>query len=297
MNYMITVFTPTYNRAYILNDLYQSLLRQTFSNFEWLIIDDGSIDNTEKLVTKWIEEEHNFLIKYYKVENGGKCRAINKALDLAKGELFFTVDSDDYLTDDAIEKITKWFKNIDPNGKIKGVAANKGYTKDKTNNNIFNYNYLDKSLLDIYSYRENGRQVFDGERAFIFYTDFHKKYKYPEFENENFMTEAVVWNRMAIDGYLMRFYNDIIWIFEYKEDGLTKAGHSLFINNPRGYGLWVKEKCYFTTNRFFDHFRMYYSYYCDLVNQYKSKEIKKYINMPLIYFLLCIFFKKIKQIV
>ena len=98
----ITVFTPTYNRGRILENLYHSLQKQINFHFEGLIIDDGSIDNTEEIVTNWQNEENNFEIRYYKQKNGGKCRAINKALDLANGDLFFTVDSDDVLTDDAL---------------------------------------------------------------------------------------------------------------------------------------------------------------------------------------------------
>ena len=99
----ITVFTPTYNRAYILENLYRSLQRQTCKTFEWLVVDDGSADNTKELFERWQQEDNFFPIRYVKQENGGKCRAINQGLKLADGELFFTVDSDDYLTDDALE--------------------------------------------------------------------------------------------------------------------------------------------------------------------------------------------------
>ena len=94
--YKITVFTPAYNRAHTLEKLYRSLQRQTFQNFEWLIVDDGSSDGTGELVNKWQAEENSFPIHYAWQENGGKCRAINHGLKLAAGELFFTVDSDDY---------------------------------------------------------------------------------------------------------------------------------------------------------------------------------------------------------
>ena len=110
----ITVFTPTYNRAYILSNLYESLTRQTYKNFEWLIVDDGSTDDTESLVNGWIENESGFTINYVKQSNGGKCRAINRGLDLARGELFFTIDSDDYLTDDAVQKIMEWASELSP---------------------------------------------------------------------------------------------------------------------------------------------------------------------------------------
>lgn len=276
----ITVFTPTYNRAYIIDNLYHSLQRQTFVDFEWLVIDDGSSDNTGLLFQKWILEDNKFPIRYYKQKNGGKCRAINRALDLAKGELFFTVDSDDYLTDDALEKVVCWAKQIKNQKDIVGIVANRGYSLTETENYIFNEQYLDRTLLDTYSFCRDGHKVFDGERAYIFYTEFHKKYKYPEFPNENFMTEAVVWNRMAHDGYKMRFYNDIIWIYEYKDDGLTKAGSSVFLNNPRGYGLWLKEKAEFEKVTYKEKLKMYYTFTCDLSGKYDNKTIAECIGAP-----------------
>ena len=99
---MITVFTPTYNRANLLPDLYDSLKRQTCKDFEWVIVDDGSTDDTGSLVNGWLSQA-DFSICYTKKENGGKQRAVNLGLQLAKGEYFFIVDSDDILTDNAIE--------------------------------------------------------------------------------------------------------------------------------------------------------------------------------------------------
>ena len=97
-----TIFTPTYNRAYILPQLYQSLCMQTCKDFEWLIIDDGSTDNTYSLVEDWINKCKQFSIRYYAKENAGKPRAINDGVKKAKGKYFFMVDSDDRLKPDAI---------------------------------------------------------------------------------------------------------------------------------------------------------------------------------------------------
>ena len=88
-DFKITVFTPTYNRAYILENLYRSLQRQSYGDFEWLVVDDGSSDGTEALFDRWRREENPFPIRYVRQENGGKCRAINHGLKLARGELFF----------------------------------------------------------------------------------------------------------------------------------------------------------------------------------------------------------------
>ena len=278
--YKITLFTPTYNRAYILDTLYRSVQRQTYRNFEWIIMDDGSTDNTEELVRSWMEDGNDFPIRFYKVPNGGKCRAINRGLELAEGELFFTMDSDDYLTDDALEKVALWFDNLDSDEDIQGIVSNRGYCANKTANYLFSENYLDKPLLDIYTFTRDGKQVFDGERAFVFYTNFHRKYPYPEFPGENFLGEAVVWNRMAADGYKMRFYNDIIWVFDYKEDGLTKAGSSIFLKNPRGYGLLLREKALFLHWSKKDVLKMWYTFTCDLSSIYTSRQIAEYIDAP-----------------
>lgn len=262
----ITVFTPTYNRAYIIEKLYNSLKRQNYVDFEWLVVDDGSSDNTEDIFKSWCNENNPFTIRYYKTANGGKHRAINKGLELADGEIFFTVDSDDELTKDALFKINQWFEQIADNDEIQGIVANKGYSESETINNYFLEDYMDAYLIDMDKIVENGKKVLDGERALAVYTDFHKKYKFPEFDDEKFMTEAVVYNRMSHDGYKVRFFNDIIWIYEYQSDGLTKAGTSLFINNPKGYGLWIKEKSKFEKNSLLKTFIIRYQFVCDLMD-------------------------------
>ncbi len=271
----ITVFTSTFNRAYIIENLYQSLKRQTFHDFEWLVIDDGSEDNTNELFKKWMKEENEFIIRYYKKENGGKCRAINYALDLAQGELFFIVDSDDYLTDDAIEKILNWVGILPMENSFCGVAGNLGTSELCTPNTLFSSEYYDGTLFERYT-------KIDGERAIIFYTDIHKKYRYPEYVNEKFMTEAVVYNRMAHDGYKMRFYNDIICVYEYQEDGLTMSSNSLFIDNPRGYGLWLKEKAIYTKATLKEKIKIYYNFSCELSEKYDVKTIAECIDVPAI---------------
>ena len=275
---VITVFTPTYNRGFILETLYRSLLRQSFRDFEWLIMDDGSTDNTEELIKSWIKGNNTVNIRYYKQPNGGKCRAINRGLELAEGTLFLVVDSDDYLTDDALEKIDRWEKELPKDGRYCGVSGNLGTAENNTSNTLFSGCYYDGSLLDRY-------KDADGERAYAFYTEIHRNYPYPVFDGETFMTEAVTYNRMAHDGYKMRFYNDIICIYEYLDDGLTKAGNRLFLQNPRGYGLWWREKEAFSGRSFLSALRLWYSYYCEMTfcdEQYRltKKQCAEYIGAP-----------------
>lgn len=286
----ITVFTPTYNRGYIIENLYRSLCRQSFKDFEWLVVDDGSTDNTEQLIAHFQREQPDFPIRYFFKQNGGKCSAINDALDLAAGELFFTVDSDDFLTDDALKKISLWESQLPKGKKYCGVAGNLGTSPDETRNSLFQDEYFEGTLLDRYN-------AVDGERAMAFYTDVHRKYPYPLFEGEKFMTEAVAWNRMANDGYKMRFFNDIIWIYEYKEDGLTKAGSSVFLNNPKGYGLWLREKAEFEHASFKERLKLCYTFTCDLSNRISTKEIAECIGANHVLITACRFVHNLLQLI
>lgn len=274
----VTVFTPTYNRAYIISNLYESLQRQTCNDFEWLVVDDGSTDNTKELFEKWTKEDNAFKIHYYYKENGGKGRAINYGVDLAEGELFFNVDSDDYLTDDAIEKICLWESTISGDSRFCGVVGNLGTSSDYTPNKAVIKDFRDASLLE--RYPEYSDDPIDGERAWVFYTEIQKRYKYPEFEGENFITPAVPWNRMANDGYIVRVFNDIIWIYEYQPDGLSMAGDSKNLKNPYGYGLTLKEKADFCNYSLFKKYRLYYSFCCDFSELYKPEKIAEFISAP-----------------
>ena len=122
---IVTIFTPTYNRAYILENLYESLIRQTSQKFEWLIVDDGSTDETANLVATW-QKENKISIRYLKQKNGGKQRAHNKGVEECKTELFVCVDSDDYIADGSIESILKTWKNIKGDDKLAGMIALRG---------------------------------------------------------------------------------------------------------------------------------------------------------------------------
>ncbi len=282
MNPKLTVFTPTYNRGYIIETLYRSLQRQGFTDFEWLVVDDGSSDDTGKLFERWEREGNPFSIRYVYQENGGKCRAINHGLELAKGELFFTVDAGDYLTDDALEKVIAWEKTVAGQPGFCGVAGNLGTSVDETPNTPLNAPYWDGDLMARYPDAHREKRI-DGERALVFYTDIHRKYLYPSIPGENFMTEAVTWNRMARDGYRMRFFDDIIWIYEYLEDGLTKAGFRPFENNPRGYTMFMMERTKFLHPGALAMWKCRYGLYCDLAHRYSDPELAGFLGISGLY--------------
>ena len=231
-----TVFTPTYNRAYILGELYKSLQQQTTYQFEWLIVDDGSTDDTNEIVSKWIKEENRFPIHYFKKENGGKHRAINFALQYAHGEYFFIVDSDDCLVPDAIETISKQMKTLPTDGykKYAGICNCRGYSPTEIMGTSFEGDYIDCTSL------EREKYGITGDKAEVFYTEIMRQYPFPEFDGEKFITECVVWDKMAADGYYLRYFNIITYLCEYRDDGLTMKGLDLFYRNPQGYGYTLR---------------------------------------------------------
>ena len=208
----ITVFTPTYNRAYLLPRLYESLKKQTFNDFEWLIVDDGSTDGTCDLVDGWIEEKL-IDIRYYYQKNGGKHRAINKGALLAKGEWFFIVDSDDYLPDNSLEIAYKWIETIKDDQLFAGVCGVKKDITEKIRCG-FNFEFLDISPL----YDSDIRRV---DKAEIFRTSILKEFPFPDIPSEKFCAEELVRNRIGLY-YKLRYFNIIIYYYKYLDDGLSK---------------------------------------------------------------------------
>lgn len=230
----ITVFTPTYNRGYLLDKLYESLLKQTNTDFEWLIIDDGSNDNTSNIINKFIDDD-KIRIRYFYQENGGKHRAINKGLDIAEGELFFIVDSDDTLIPTAIELVLEKYKSVENCPEFAGISFNKGYSEKEIIGKTFSSEFMDCTNL------ERGKNNILGDKSEIYRTEILRNIKFPEIEGENFMSEIVLWNEVARQGYKLRWYNEIIYICNYLEDGLTVNRDSIYLNNPIAHKMMVNE--------------------------------------------------------
>ena len=234
-----TVFTPAYNRGYIIEQLYESLCRQTFRDFEWIVVDDGSTDNTEEVMQRLMARENFFPIIYKKQPNGGKHRAWNRGVELASGELFFGCDSDDYLTDDALEIADRIERSIPEaeKGSFAGICGLKAYQDASMVGKTFdNAQYLDMTHL------ERIRNNVVGDKSEVIYTAVWKKYKYHEFDGEKFITEATSLNRMAADGLKMRYFNSVVKIVEYRADGLSASSLTQFMNSPRGYGLYIHQQ-------------------------------------------------------
>lgn len=221
----ITVFTPTYNRAKKIQQLYQSLCRQTRKDFIWLVVDDGSTDNTEEIINTWINEG-KICIQYHKQENGGKMRAHNWGARLCKTKFFVCVDSDDYLIDEAIEIMEEKIPEIDEDDTKIGLLLLR-YLSESDNTPV-NYNGKYTTLKGLY---DSG---FRGETTLLFKAEILRHYPFPVVDGEKFITENISYS-LIDQKYEYLLVPKAVTICEYDTDGYTLNLLDLYINNPCGY--------------------------------------------------------------
>lgn len=239
MEKLITVFTPTYNRAYCLSDSYEALKRQTSKNFEWLIIDDGSTDNTSALVQMWQKENLPFKIRYVKKENGGLQSGYVEALKHITTELCFCVDSDDYLCDDAIERVEAFWLRFG-NMNVAGIFALDMF-KDGTILGGKFEGLVDGDLIDLIDIdirRKIKRSQSD--RMLIIRTEIYKMASPAKrYENEKTINATYLHLQIA-KKYKFLLLNQPICVVEYRSDGRSVPRNRIkdYIQNPNTYADW-----------------------------------------------------------
>lgn len=223
----ITVFTPTYNRGNNLNILYNSLLNQSYKDFEWLIVDDGSNDNTKDVIDGF-KKKDKVKIRYYIQSNQGKHIAINKGVELAIGEYFFIVDSDDKLPKDSLGFIKQKMDTIKDNKKVCGISGMRYYYDNTPIGTELKADNLTCNFLDL-----RHKYKIKGDRGEVYKLSVLKNYLFPKFDNENFIAEGIIWNRIA-ENYVMHHFNKCIYMCEYLVGGLSSKSLQLRKNNPKG---------------------------------------------------------------
>lgn len=235
----ITVFTPVYNRGYCVRNVYESLVEQSFKNFEWLVINDGSTDNTDEVINSCIQEE-KISIRYYKQSNGGQHRALNRAIELAHGYMLMIVDSDDDLKPFALERIKEYEKTI---SSISGFAGVAGLRCDRAGKVIgMQWHDAQKDFIDATNIERYKYNILLGDKAEAYYTNVLKMYyPIPEFENENDVEKGVLWNRIAAANLRVRWFNEAIYNCEYLNDGMSKNIIKNYMKNMEGYLFYIKE--------------------------------------------------------
>lgn len=227
MKRMLTIITPTYNREALLPRLYESLLRQTNPDFEWLVVDDGSEDGTQELILR-CRQEGKIQISYKRQENAGKHVALNRGIAMTQSELTYIVDSDDYLPEDAVDIILSCHEKYKDTPGLCGYSFLRCHGDGRVNTAYF----PEDGRIDTYlQVRINGR--IGGDKAEVFYTDILRQYPFPVFAGEKYLPEDVVWMQMS-GPYRMVHLNQNTYICDYLEGGLTNSGRRMKIHSPRG---------------------------------------------------------------
>lgn len=229
----LTVFTPAYNRAHTLPRTYESLCQQKCKDFIWLIVDDGSQDNTAELIRQWQARDNGFEIRYIYKENGGMHTAHNTAYEHIDTELNTCIDSDDKLAPDAVEKILRKWDQVKDQGyagiigldaDFEGKIVGKGFPEGLTETTVVGY------------YAAGG----SGDKKLVYRTDIINQYPpYPVFEGEKYVSLAYKY-RLIDQTYKMAVLDEVLCNVEYQPDGSSGTMWKQYLKNPRGFAFWRK---------------------------------------------------------
>lgn len=231
---MITILTPTYNRAHTLQRLFQSLEAQTSKSFDWLVVDDGSTDQTRALIADCAKSA-GFAVTYVWQNNGGKHTALNTGVQMASSEWVLIVDSDDALVPNAIECISAHLKQYS-SASLVGLAYRRVFFNGAL---VGRPGDCDEALCLHPS--EAGRR-FKGDLAYLFRVDSFRRNLFPVVEGEKFVPELYVWNRLGDQGRILYFPRIAIYQCEYMTDGYTANFRNNLRSNPSGFGLFYRDQ-------------------------------------------------------
>ena len=226
---MLSIFTPTYNRKQLLPRLYNSLQAQISREFEWIIVDDGSSDDTDILIREYANAA-DFSILYYYQKNSGKHVAFNEAIKLASGEIIICIDSDDYLAQDtSVSEILADWNCVKDEKNCAGIISLKSLANGKLLGSEIPENMKFASPFDL-----SHIYHLQGERNIIFRLAYLKEYMFPEYEGEKFCPDSYISDKMS-QKYTMYLRHKVDVICEYQDDGLSYKFKQLMKEYPKGF--------------------------------------------------------------
>lgn len=226
----ITVFTPTYNRAYCLHNGYEALCRQTIKDFIWLVVDDGSTDNTKKLIEEWQKKDNGFEIQYLYKENGGLATGYNAAISVLETELAVCVDSDDYLADDAIEKVVTYWRDYGSE-KFAGIVG-----LDCTpNGEIIGDPLPNQKSINLIDLMVGKYPLTNGDRKNFVRTDLYRAVApMKEFPDERDFNPHYLHIKIS-KKYDFLVLNEKLCYVDYQNDGMTNTVFKQYLRSPKSF--------------------------------------------------------------
>lgn len=233
---MLTILTPTYNRRHTLPALFESLQKQTCHDFEWLIVDDGSTDDTAPWVAQHCMEAP-FTVQLLQQANQGKHIAVNTGVRQARGDWLFIVDSDDWLTPDAVAAVIDTIAGLPAEPHVVGVCFRKADTHGK----VWGADCSTLPTPWVASPGWAGR-VAQGDLAYVFQTLSMRQNPFPRIAGEKFVPELYIWNKIADSGQVWFYLQRVIYLCEYLDDGYSKNFQITLKRNPKGFLLFYTDQ-------------------------------------------------------
>lgn len=227
-----SIFTPTYNRAELLYRVYQSIISQNFSDLEWIVVDDGSTDNTAEVINK-LQRESNISIVFLQKTNGGKHTAFNLAVEQARGDFFLCVDSDDWLSKNALSSLAESLVLVDQEV---GLVAYKADASGELLSDRFPKNIKSVSLFQL-----NNRFHCRGEFSIVFKSEIIKRFRFPVFSEETYLGENVLYDRLGKNAEFVLLPYEVT-ICEYQSTGLSSMHVALMKENPAGFCIYYMQR-------------------------------------------------------
>lgn len=224
---LLSIVTPVYNRAQLLNNCYTSLCAQSSFDFEWIIVNDGSTDDTGIEGKRIRDGETRFPVVYIQKENGGKHTALNAAHPYVRGKYVLILDSDDTLIPEAVETIARYWKKYEQNPDI-GMLI---FLRCNSQGSLLAYVKDENTPVNFLSYKRIS--AISSDCCEVIRSNIFLRYPFPVFEGERFLAETALWYRAGLDCKVI-YINKAIYVCEYLAGGLSQSGRSMRLRNPQG---------------------------------------------------------------
>ena len=229
----LSIVTPAYNRGALLRRCHESLLSQTCMDFEWIVVDDGSTDDTQDIMQEILGKNNGFTVSYVRKENGGKHTALNASHPYLHGRYVLILDSDDWLKPDAVDTVLSEWRTYEDREEI-GIVIFLRQTPDGA---LCAYAKDERTPVDLLRYPRI--KVVSTDCCEVLRSELFTKYPFPVFKGERFLAETALWYRIGAEKNVV-YINTPVYVCEYLDGGLTRSGRPMRVKNPLG-GMYTSD--------------------------------------------------------